>query len=424
MTMGRRVFKWLLFWMPLWIGHAEAQVLYRVGPEHADCRNAIEIFDTIYGPTTAPSGQGEILEFNSHRSDLYSFEKEHNTVWYIFEVRRDCDLLLDIIPISPKDDYDFILFRYQGPETCELIRQRAIIPVRSCISRNNPSIGSRTGLSYEAKDDFIHSGPGPSYARALPVKAGEKYILVLDNVYPDGSGHTVHLKYRNCREEPKPPPDEPSNFLNINVRDAATREPVKAEIILHNRSAWRSEHPSRIWSDTARVIARLDQQTTYQVVVKAPGYFQYSDEFRTGSDFQTYLKTAALLRIEEGRSVSFTNILFSGGSDKLLRESYPILDNIAETLKDQPDIVVEIIGHVNDPLNARSSTTPAMNQSLSERRAQAVYTYLLRKGVPSSRMTWSGRSNSEMVYPYAATEEEMQANRRVEFSIKKQGSNR
>ncbi len=411
-----------LFLFQMIITSGVAQVLYRVGPEHADCKNAIEIFDTIYGPTTPPSGSGEVMEFNSHLSDPYSFQKEHNTVWYTFEVLRDCDLLLDIIPVAVEDDYDFILFRYQGPETCDLIRQRKIKPVRSCISRNDPSIGSRTGLSYDATEDFIHAGPGPSYARALPVEAGERYILVLDNVYPDGKGHTVHLKYRNCRDKEPEVVEEPSNFLNINVRDANSHDPVNAEIVLIKRSAWRDEQPPRSWQDTSRMVIRLEQQTSYQVVVRAKGYIQFTTEIRTGSNFQTFFKTANLQKLVEGESVSFTNILFMGGSDKLLRESFPVLDNIAETMKDQPNISLKIIGHVNDPLNARSNSTPAHNQSLSERRARSVYNYLVRRGVEPGRLSWKGVSNSQMVYPYATSEEQMQANRRVEFQVTIRGN--
>jgi len=415
-------------WMILLIaigltGTLKSQILYRIGPEHADCRNAIELYDTIYGPTTPPIGGGSVVEFDSHRADLYSFEKEHNTVWYLFEVDASCDLLLDIIPLSKGDDYDFILYRYQGPETCDLILRREIKPVRSCISRNDLTIGGRTGLSYDAKDEFIHSGPGSSYAKALPVKKGEKYLLVLDNVYPNGDGHHLHLKYRNCGETPAEPAEKPSNFLNLSVRDGSTFEPLKARITLTNRSAARSgASPQTEWDSISNIITPLEQQSTYQIIVKAAGYFQFTDQVRTGNDFQTYLKTASLHRIEEGKSVSFSNILFLGGSEQFLRESYPVLDDIIQTLKDQPGIEIEIIGHVNHPLNSRGGNTAAQNQSLSERRAQAVYSYMVRKGIAAGRLSWSGKGSTEMVYPYAATEEEMQANRRVDLLIKKQGN--
>ncbi|MFO7722298.1 MAG: OmpA family protein [Bacteroidales bacterium] len=401
---------------------ATGQVLYRIGPEHADCPNAIELYDTVYGPTTAPVGPGEAMELSSYRNDLFSFEQEHHTVWYLFEVPDHCDLLLDIVPLSEQDDYDFLIFKYIGDETCRLIRDKKHKPVRSCISRNDLKIGSRTGLSYEAKEEYIHSGPGPSYAMALPVKAGERYLLVLDNVYPGGNGHHIHLKYRNCHEPPHVEPDPPSNFLNLNIRDANTLQMIDGDISLINRTASKSEEATQRWEGTGSLITRLDRQTTYQIVVKAEGYFQSTDQVKTGADYQTYLKTIHLNRIVEGKKVSFSNILFFGGTDQFLRESYPVLDDIIQTLTDQPGIEVEIIGHVNEPYNNRSGNTPAQNQTLSEKRAQAVYQYLIRKGVDAKRLSWVGKGNSEMIYPYANTEDQMQANRRVELYIKKYGN--
>lgn len=401
---------------------AGGQVLYRIGPEHADCKNAIHLYDTVYGPTTAPIGFGEIMELKSHKNDPYSFEEEHNTVWYTFDVYENCDLLFDIIPISKDDDYDFVLFRYEGENTCNLIGEKKLLPVRSCISRNDISIGGRTGLSYEATEKFIHSGPGSSYARALPVKAGERYILVLDNVYPNGSGHHLHLKYRNCKEPEPEVTEAPSNFLNLNIRDGLTLEMVDAEIILTNRSVPRSDDATQRWENTGSLIIKLERQSNYQITVKAPGYFQYTDQVRTGSDYQTYLKTVDLNRIEEGKKISFSNILFFGGSDQFLRESYPVLDDIIQTLKDQQGIEIEIIGHVNEPYNHRSGMSPAQNQTLSEKRAQAVYHHLIRRGIETSRLSWVGKGSTEMVYPNANTEEQMQANRRVELLIKKYGN--
>lgn len=401
--------------------HLNSQILFRIGPENADCNHAIELIDTLYGPTTAPVGYGEVMEISSHKNDLFAFEQEHHTVWYLFEAMDYCDLLLEIIPLSLKDDYDFILYRYEGEQTCRLIREKQLNPVRTCISRNDTAQGSRTGLSYSAKDEYIHSGPGPSFARPLPVKAGEKYLLVVDNVYPDGLGHHVRLMYRNCQEPHVQPVEPPSNYLNINIRDGKSLKPVPAQILLVNKAALQPDQSHLEWKDTASLFIKLDRQSQYQLVVKASGYFQFTDQVKTGADYQTYLKTVNLNKIEEGKKVSFNNILFVGGSDQFLRESYPVLDDIIQTLQDQQGIEIQIIGHVNEPYNSRSGLSSAQNQTLSEKRALAVYQYLIRKGIASSRLSWIGKGNSEMIYPYATTEEQMQANRRVELYIKKSG---
>ena len=91
-----------------------AQAKTVIKPENADCSKAIEIKDTIFGPTNAPAGFGSVMEITGDKNSLYAFEKEHNTCWYYFRAKNDCSLELDIIPEKINDDYDFILYKYSG----------------------------------------------------------------------------------------------------------------------------------------------------------------------------------------------------------------------------------------------------------------------------------------------------------------------
>ena len=54
---------------------------------------------------------------------------------------------------------------------------------------------------------------------------------------------------------------------------------------------------------------------------------------------------------------------------------------------------------------------------LSLRRAIAVYNYLVHYGINSTRMSYRGMSNKEMVLPYAKTLEESMKNMRVEVLV-------
>ena len=87
------------------------------------------------------------------------------------------------------------------------------------------------------------------------------------------------------------------------------------------------------------------------------------------------------------------------------------LDKLADIIRKYDRTVVHIVGHTD-------STGPAdYNQRLSERRARAVYDYLVNRGVNPNRLRWEGRGESE---PRAsnATEAGRQLNRRVEIYIK------
>lgn len=86
------------------------------------------------------------------------------------------------------------------------------------------------------------------------------------------------------------------------------------------------------------------------------------------------------------------------------------LDEIAISLKQYPDSLIDVYGHTD------STGSDAYNQSLSERRAKAVADYLAMRGVSSSRIRSQGFGEQ---YPVASndTAEGRALNRRVEIKI-------
>lgn len=174
------------------------QVVHVIEKENADCTTPILITDTVVTSLESPKGYGNELEFfDNAPDDVLYVEKEHHTVWYKFWARQDCDLSFDIIPVSKNDDYDFMLFKCPGGDFRSKVISKSLKPLRTCISRNDKSIDSRTGLSFEEpKELFIHSGVGVSYVKYISVKKGEPYYLMVDNVYPGGKGHRICFHYR------------------------------------------------------------------------------------------------------------------------------------------------------------------------------------------------------------------------------------
>ena len=68
-----------------------------------------------------------------------------------------------------------------------------------------------------------------------------------------------------------------------------------------------------------------------------------------------------------------------------------VLDRVAQSLKDWPEIRVEVAGHTD------STGSDGYNLDLSERRAKAVYDYLVGKGVDYRRVIFPGASFSNVV---------------------------
>jgi outer membrane protein OmpA-like peptidoglycan-associated protein len=104
------------------------------------------------------------------------------------------------------------------------------------------------------------------------------------------------------------------------------------------------------------------------------------------------------------------NVTFASGSADLAPDFYPVLDNIASTLGEYRQTMVEVAGHTDDVGDDQS------NQVLSERRAAAVASYLESRGVMQERIMIVGAGEA---HPIANndTEAGRAENRRVEITI-------
>lgn len=103
-------------------------------------------------------------------------------------------------------------------------------------------------------------------------------------------------------------------------------------------------------------------------------------------------------------------INFATGKATILSSSFPVLDDVAQVMKDYPKIKVEIGGHT-DNVGDDSG-----NQRLSKSRADSVFEYLLGKGVSAQRMITIGYGETRPI-DTNRTEEGRTNNRRVEFII-------
>jgi chemotaxis protein MotB len=112
-------------------------------------------------------------------------------------------------------------------------------------------------------------------------------------------------------------------------------------------------------------------------------------------------------------------VLFDSGKATLRRSAYPVLDRVAQVLKEIPDQPVGVEGHTdNVPIKVSGW---ASNDALSLARAQAVVDYLVRKGVAAGRLTPIGYGET---HPIASNDaaDGRQKNRRVEIVILPQSS--
>jgi outer membrane protein OmpA-like peptidoglycan-associated protein len=107
---------------------------------------------------------------------------------------------------------------------------------------------------------------------------------------------------------------------------------------------------------------------------------------------------------------AFDNLEFATGKAVIMVTSYEELNELAKLLKQKPDWKLLIEGHTD---NVGSKTT---NTTLSKNRANAVKTYLVSKGIPSTNFVVKYYGSDKPIGDNN-TEEGRQRNRRVEMTL-------
>jgi OmpA-OmpF porin, OOP family len=92
------------------------------------------------------------------------------------------------------------------------------------------------------------------------------------------------------------------------------------------------------------------------------------------------------------------------------RRSFPLLDEVAQALADNPDLHVDVEGHTD------SRGPDDYNKALSQQRAEAVRDYLVAQGVDESRLNPVGYGEDKPIADNR-TKAGRDQNRRVEFVI-------
>ena len=132
---------------------------------------------------------------------------------------------------------------------------------------------------------------------------------------------------------------------------------------------------------------------------------------KQAAELRRDLEGAKVERVGEGIKITFASgILFGTNSSSLTPEAAGNIDQLADTVKKYADTNVVVEGHTD------SSGSDAINQPLSERRAQAVSNEIQGQGVDSGRVTATGYGSTQPVSDNTSASGKA-ANRRVEIAI-------
>ena len=121
-------------------------------------------------------------------------------------------------------------------------------------------------------------------------------------------------------------------------------------------------------------------------------------------------KKYKLVVVTEAKIELKQTVFFDAGRATIRRVSFALLGDVAQALKDNPKLKVEIQGHTD------SQGADAVNLKLSQKRAEAVRVFLIKRGVTSDRLLARGYGETVPIADNRTADGRSQ-NRRVEFVI-------
>ncbi len=232
-----------------------------------------------------------------------------------------------------------------------------------------------------------YDGGGPGLVITFDGAMGEGHM---DIVQTDKNGGNTQL--RSKKEIPSINPDNNGKLFHVSI--------------------WRQKQRVRVYLDENKIfdLPRIIEPETKLNSFKF--FAEFSDAgkpmFISNIRMAEGLPDTRNKLITEGKFVT-SGITFDFQSATIKPESYGILKEIADAMKESSEMKVKIIGHTSNDGDANA------NLELSKQRAKAVKDALVSTfSIAEGRLTTDGKGGAQPAYP-ANTPEGKAANRRVEF---------
>lgn len=209
---------------------------------------------------------------------------------------------------------------------------------------------------------------------------------------------------------------EPVSYFRGTVVDKSDGKPLKAKYELTDLINRKILVASSTDNNGVFFVC-LPSGYRYGLNVTSDGYMIFSENFDFEEGYtsaEPYRKTIGLNKVRKGEFMRMYNVFYNTDSWEILDESMLELENLLEFLAVNSTVVIEIGGHTD------SDGTDEHNQVLSERRANSVKDFLVKRGVKPDRIYTHGYGES---HPVADNETPAgkKLNRRTEITILSEG---
>jgi len=223
------------------------------------------------------------------------------------------------------------------------------------------------------------------------------------------------------KEDPKvePKKEEPKKVIQpfqyvVKVVDAESKTPLDARVKLQglkdNVAVGFTPGGLGLYQFAIKETAAKD----YRLSIEKEGYaFQNQSVKIEGATDQPKTKTLTveLKKLKVGVSSILRNIYFDFAKATFQTESYNELNKLETMLKQNTGMKIEISGHTD------SVGPTEFNKQLSQRRANAVKSFLTSKGIDGRRIKAVGYGEEKPLASNDDDQEGREINRRVEFKV-------
>lgn len=394
-----------------------------------DCLFALTLEpDKPFGPTTAPDGGGRIQEVVADKAHPNIFEREHNSVWYKFKVPYNGELEISIVQKNQWDDYDFLVYKNTGTYFSNQVIQNKVMPVAvnmGMVDSNTlaaevlrggdrkktttattttttkkkkadeeelpfveaPAPKAHIGMSVDAKDKMLTKKQVGGFIKSIPVRMGEEYYIVLDNLSYRGQGHTITVSVHADAYEPL-----------VLFYDKKGKRYVDVDLMILERGETGAERPLIRDAHYRGGKVKFVPGFSYTLYAKREGYFSVYREFSARDlMMRDTLMLYQMERTERGSTFSIKDIYFEDGEATLIGGADSVLMNYVAMFKNHPDITFLVKGYVQSyGVNVEEDMLLSLN------RAKTVKQYFIDHGIEADRISTAGMTKNEIKRAAAA----------------------
>ncbi len=219
------------------------------------------------------------------------------------------------------------------------------------------------------------------------------------------------------KEEVKVAVAEPKTFKTITIKgrvfDGQSGEPVQASIDVLDEKGKVIKTITTSADGYYTFPLNEKKQRNYKLIVQTAGFVKKTISLSVKPSYEETetVQDLALSKYVAGKKYILRNIYFDFNEASITSQSEPELQRLFSMLQKSPNMKIEIDGHTDYVGTAEA------NKILSQKRAQAVVNYLIKKGISSERLKAVGYGKE---HPLASNDDENEGrelNRRTEFKI-------